>query len=121
MSWEPRPNVADTPEKFGLEIVRFMTDPHASYDFDDIILFRHIETGVLYYADDSGCSCPTPFERYETLDDLTVLDHSADSWHDFEKLVTEWHDYKMYLDDDSDDEYAVLRTDMLRKAAAALL
>src|SRR5699024_372088 len=33
-----------------------------SYQFDLTRVYRQISTGALFYATDSGCSCPSPFE-----------------------------------------------------------
>lgn len=55
----------------GLTRIAQLNDPNASYTFDDIIVWKDNETGLLYMAQDSGCSCPTPFEGIKGLDDLT--------------------------------------------------
>lgn len=39
-----------------------------SYEFDLTRVYRHDETGRLFYGDDSGCSCPTPFESKRVSD-----------------------------------------------------
>jgi hypothetical protein len=36
-----------------------------SYEFNIIWIARHVDSGELFWAHDSGCSCPTPFEDYE--------------------------------------------------------
>jgi hypothetical protein len=64
-------NVYYSPEDFGLTVVDELSkDP--DYDFDMLVVWRH-EDGTLYWAHDSGCSCPTPFEDYNRLSDLYVL------------------------------------------------
>ena len=68
-SWE---NVYNTPEKYGLVIVAEAAK-EPCYDFDMVVVFRHEDTGHLYWAADSGCSCPSPFEDYHSLDSLTRL------------------------------------------------
>lgn len=112
-------DVYNYPEKFGLELLGSIDDPNADWDFDIFALWRHKETGVVYYGSDSGCSCPSPFEYYHSLSDLNVLDDSPGSWETFEESVKDWCGY---ADRESPNEgqWAVLRTDMLRKAAAAL-
>lgn len=35
-----------------------------SYEFDTLIFWK-TKTDEIYMAHDSGCSCPTPFEKYE--------------------------------------------------------
>ena len=65
------PNPADEPEACGLETIATLDDPNAFYSFDSIIAWRDQATGVVYLAADYGCSCPTPFEGYAKLSDLT--------------------------------------------------
>jgi hypothetical protein len=68
MGWN-EPDVYNNPEKFKLEIV-FDTDHGESYEFDIFAVWRDAN-GDLYYATDAGCSCPSPFENYTSLADLT--------------------------------------------------
>lgn len=44
----------------------------ACYDFDLTRVWVHKPTGSLFVADDSGCSCPSPFES-TTVGDLTPI------------------------------------------------
>lgn len=53
------------PEAYGLEAVSTLEDPNASYSFDTVALWRRIADGKLFWAADSGCSCPTPFDEYD--------------------------------------------------------
>lgn len=62
----------NAPSKHGLEIVGVASDQYASSGFDDFVVWRDLETGQLFWASDSGCSCPSPFEDYRTRDDLTT-------------------------------------------------
>lgn len=48
-----------------------MTEP--DYSFDILMVWRHTPTGDLYWAQDSGCSCPSPFEDYHSIEQLTKL------------------------------------------------
>lgn len=56
------------PEKFGLEIVATHDQPRC-YDFDLFVVWKDINDD-LYWAYDSGCSCPSPFENYTAVSDL---------------------------------------------------
>jgi hypothetical protein len=67
------------PEALGLEIIAEIDYSDGSYQFDQRIVWRHKETGKLYTARDSGCSCPTPFENYDTIESLA--DYSYDFVH----------------------------------------
>lgn len=60
------------PENYGLEIFEHIQDDHASYSFNDLIIWRRKEDGKLLYQTDSGCSCPMPFENIG-IDDLIVI------------------------------------------------
>lgn len=79
-------NVYYSPEKFGLEIIGSLCDPDACWSFDDLIVWKH-EDGRLFYATDSGCSCPSPFEDFKGIDDLTEITDDAESWTDFQEAV----------------------------------
>jgi hypothetical protein len=65
------------PEKFGLRTVGEIEWSEPNYNFDLTVLWRD-GVGRLYWGDDSGCSCPAPFEDVRSLDDLT-----AGSFHEF--------------------------------------
>lgn len=64
-------NIFYDPEKFGLEIFDHIEDDNASYSFDDFVIFKN-KDGKLFYLQDSGCSCPTPFDGMG-IDDLTEI------------------------------------------------
>lgn len=52
-----------------------------SYQFDLTRVYVEDGTGNLFFADDIGCSCPTPFED-TTVDDLTPITRLQD-WYDY--------------------------------------
>jgi len=70
-------NIYDSPEKFGLVVVT-EEDLGGAYEFDKWIVWRKVckdclakrtvgvccSSGRLYCANDSGCSCPTPFDGF---------------------------------------------------------
>lgn len=60
------------PEEHGLELVGEVQWGEACYDFDLTAVWRDPLSGQLYYADDSGCSCPAPFEDFLTRESLTA-------------------------------------------------
>ena len=72
------------PEACGLKQLGMMDDAD-SYEFHILVLWQDVKSGKLYYAVDSGCSCPTPFEDYQSLADLTPLNQR--SWKAFETDV----------------------------------
>lgn len=71
MGWND-PDPYYNPEKFGLEIV-VSHDVAPSYEYDMIVVWRHKESGRLYVAHDSGCSCYSPFEWLTDMNDLSEV------------------------------------------------
>jgi len=69
MSWDK--NVYYDPQKFGLEIVDTL-EANLSYEFDMFVVWKD-ERNKLYWASDTGCSCPTPFDSY----DLSTLNRGS--------------------------------------------
>lgn len=86
------------PQKFGLTIVGEVEFSSGSYEFDTSVVWRD-QAGALYYADDSGCSCPTPFEGIG-LDDLEKAERLQDLIDYFQKRKDESYRY------DPSSEYA---------------
>lgn len=60
------------PYDFGLYPLAELELAEPDYSFDILMVWRH-EDGTLYWAQDSGCSCPSPFEDYTSLDKLEQL------------------------------------------------
>lgn len=71
-------NVYYDPEKFDLEIVA-EHDCAGSYEFDMLVVWRQKGSGRLLWAQDSGCSCPTPFEDI-FIDDMREVDAKDPDW-----------------------------------------
>jgi hypothetical protein len=101
-------NVYYSPEEWGLSVVGELEDPNADYSFNTLCVWVH-ENGTVYWAQSSGCSCPSPFEEYENLDSLNPLIHLV--WNDFEDEVKnhacDW--------DDSPGGFQCDKLDLLRK------
>ena len=74
-----------SPEEMGLETVADLEMREPDWDFDLVAVWKHTETGRLYWAADSGCSCPTPFEDYTSLDKLTPL--SSENYDELKRYV----------------------------------
>lgn len=51
-----------SPEHFGLTTFGEIQWGEPSYDFDLTVVWRRNFDGAFVYAEDSGCSCPSPFE-----------------------------------------------------------
>lgn len=67
-------NIYYHPENNGLEIVDSLSPPDLSYEFDIFLVLKDTASGDLYWVQDSGCSCPTPFEDVRRLSDLMRID-----------------------------------------------
>lgn len=64
------------------------------YSFDLTRVYKQISTGALFYAEDSGCSCPAPFEDTEDTDLIPIT------------RMQDWYDHvsaRTVLDDPEDD------------------
>lgn len=60
MRYDYEDNPYNYPEKCGLEIV-FEVDIGGSYEYDMLVVWKRKDNKSLWYATDSGCSCPSPF------------------------------------------------------------
>jgi hypothetical protein len=67
-----------SPEQWNLEPFAELELTEPDYSFDLVVVWRHKDTGELYYGADSGCSCPSPFENFSSIDDLVLLATEAD-------------------------------------------
>lgn len=63
------------PEKYALRTIGEVEWSDACYSFDLTVVWQDTSTGTLYFADDSGCSCPSPFEDTDRTS-LTPIDRS---------------------------------------------
>lgn len=79
------PDVYHQPEAFGLTILGTIERYEPDYSFDFVVVFRH-EDGRLFGGQDSGCSCPSPFEDFTDLDKLTQFKN----WAELNKWLLEW-------------------------------
>lgn len=80
MSYNYDRNIYSNPENCGLKLLGGLYED-LCYEFNDLIVLKHKESGKLFWATDSGCSCPTPFEGYtfndERDNDLNRLNKST--------------------------------------------
>ena len=86
MSWDS--NIYYHPEKYGLEEVGEVDWDDEPYQFNITAVWRD-ENGDYYLASDSGCSCPAPFEDFNSLSDL----EGPFSGHKAMALLTEYADH----------------------------
>ncbi len=50
-----------SPERCGLSIF-YSIDTADSYEFDMLVIWKRISDNTLWWDQDSGCSCPIPFD-----------------------------------------------------------
>jgi len=68
-----------SPENYGLEVVGHLYEPNLCYEFHVLGVWKHTESGVIFWGEDSGCSCPLEFENdYFNGPDNTSLHNSID-------------------------------------------
>ncbi len=87
-------NIYYDPEKFGLEQVGEIDFSSGAYEFDLTVVWRRVSDDALVYAEDSGCSCPSPFES-TGVDELIVLRKGVNGLNDF-KAAMEKRDAAAY-------------------------
>lgn len=90
------PDVYNQPEKFNLEPVAEIDYSDKNYCFDTRVVWKHKETGKLYTARDSGCSCPSPFEGYTSLEKCSPfnLEEIENEIKKERSETTEWSHYE---------------------------
>lgn len=59
-----------SPEKLNLTLFSF-DEPGLCYEYNTLCFWEY--NGQIYTAEDSGCSCPTPFENYSGENTERVL------------------------------------------------
>ena len=66
------------PSACGLKMVDTLSFTDEAYQFDYLVVWKSLSDGKIYYARDSGCSCPTPFEDFHKLSDMMEIRNSGD-------------------------------------------
>lgn len=80
----------DRPNEVGLVKLGELDEADLCYEYNTLLVVKHEPTGRVFYATDSGCSCPTPFEHYHfSGPDETNLDEikAGDSFTSFQREV----------------------------------
>ena len=81
------PDVYYNPERFGLTPVGDIEWAGESYQFDITAVWKD-KDGTFYWADDTGCSCPSPFEDYTSIEKLHSGTSHAVAAHITERLAS---------------------------------
>lgn len=103
-------NLYSCPGNKNLTLLGIIDDPAADYSFDMIGVWQ-TEDGRVFYAQDAGCSCPSPFE--DSMFDTDFIEVTAYNWNDFQAAV-DGHCYH----GNGPDPAAADKTDLLRKVSA---
>lgn len=88
-----------SPEEVGLEVVGQVEWSEPCYSFDLSVVWYHPEQDIFYFGSDSGCSCPSPFEDFSSLDDLESGNQHAAIRYLLERKAEEEAGYKNYDND----------------------
>jgi hypothetical protein len=73
----------------GLTQIAELDEKDLSYEFCMIRAWLHGDTGRVFWKQDSGCSCPSPFEddNFNTPDDNTLNEVKRETWVNLETEV----------------------------------
>ena len=64
-------NLYYNPETWGLEQIAHL-ELAGGYEFDTYVAWKNAE-GEIFWAHDSGCSCPIPFQDYKEIKELSII------------------------------------------------
>ena len=91
-----------------------------SYEYDELRVVRSKETGILYYATDSGCSCPMPFEAEDAdFPKSWTPIKRGDSWKSFERYAHSWWGGEKHGELKQVEDFIAKIKDALNKKAPA--
>lgn len=96
MSYETNPYYS--PEAHGLKPVYEFELTEPFYSFDTVCVWHHEDSNKFYWAHDTGCSCPVPFEDYNSLSDLTEL-RSVEDFRQAVKAISYIDDHSYFTQD----------------------
>lgn len=85
-------NVFYANDKLGLTLIDSLDQPDLSYEFNTFIVVQHIESGRVFEAQSSGCSCPCPFEEYyfNSPDNTDMSEVTVANFSTFETSIISW-------------------------------
>ena len=88
-------NVYYNPDDFGLSVLGSVELEEGDYSFYTLCVWKGVDG--FYLATDSGCSCPSPFENYDGIGDLTGPLSAADA---IEEATSLWQHAGSYEPDE---------------------
>lgn len=86
-------NLYFDPARLGYTILGEIEWGEAYYSYDLTVIWQSSDTGKLYYAEDSGCSCPCPFED-TGIPDLIEITTPQVIIDQFDKRISEIQTYR---------------------------
>lgn len=92
-------NIYHDPEKYGLLTIGEIDWSSGCYEFDLTTVWKRESDGRFVYAEDSGCSCPSPFED-TGINELTVL-RKRGGLNDFKEHCAKRQENNVYREDRS--------------------
>ncbi len=81
-------NIYCHPESYGLKVFAETSNPALDYKFSMFVVWQD-KSGNLFYAEDSGCSCPAPFEDISEIEQLNTI-IGVDGLKAFFDALTAW-------------------------------
>lgn len=99
-----------SPEDHGLTVFGELDEPDMSYEFHMLVVW--VGDGRLWYQEDSGCSCPSPFEDCHSTDDLIEITHDS--------LDQFWTDVNDFCEHRTEGTLACEKTQLLSRVTSAL-
>lgn len=77
---------------FGYELLAELDDEQSrdDYGFDILAVWRRLSDGALFWGQDSGCSCPSPFEDYTDPSGSTWIQPIVKTRAEFEAVLRDF-------------------------------
>lgn len=82
-------------EEVGLVLIDILDESDYSYGYNTLLVFHHTPSGRMFWTQDSGCSCPAPFEDdyFKSPDDTNFAEITrGDSYENFVRIVNNFPD-----------------------------
>jgi len=94
-----------------ITVLGCINDPDADYSFDYFWVFKHDESGRVFWGTDRGCSCPSPFEddHFTTPDDTSFSEVTKSNLEEFVKELWAHYDGADSLQDEKREAEKLVR------------
>jgi len=88
-------NIYYSPDEYGVHVFGEVDLAEPYYSFDLLVVWRDASRSF-YFATDSGCSCPAPFENVRSVEDLEGPMKAAELVKFLETFEYEWGNPEYY-------------------------